>query len=143
METEQFVREIRQLHRFTQGNIGIALYSWASRIRVHGDQEVRMAEASTYSLPLVMDARSFPLFRVLLLYRQINEYRLRKLFGPDFDIEFSPIVRRWLSLGVLKRSPEGWLEIHPVVAYELIKQLELYSAEPLYSESTLTAYGNH
>ncbi len=143
VETEQFVREIRQLHRFTQGNIGIALYSWASRIRVHSDQEVRMAEASTYRLPLVMDARSFPLFRVLLLYRHVNEYRLRKLFGPNFDIEFSPIVRRWLSLGVLKRSPEGWLEIHPIVAYELIKQLELYSAEPIYSESTLTAYGKH
>lgn len=142
-ETDHFIREIRQLYRYTQGSIGIALYLWASRIRIHGDQEVRLAEVPTQSLPMVIDHRNFPLFRVLLLYRQINEYRLRKLFGPCFDVEISPLVRRWLSLGVLSRSPEGWLEIHPIVAFELVKQLERFSAEPLYSESTLTAYGTH
>lgn len=143
IETDQFIREIRQLYRNTQGNIGIALYAWASRIRVYGDQEVRLADASNYTLPMVIDSRNFPLFRVLLLYRQINEYRLRKLFGPYFDSEISSLVRRWLSLGVLRRNPEGWLEIHPIVAFELMKQLEHYSAEPIYSESTLTAYGTH
>lgn len=143
IETDQFIREIRQLYRNTQGNIGIALYTWASRIRVYSDQEVRLADASNHTLPRVIDARNFPLFRVLLLYRQINEYRLRKLFGPYFDSEISSLVRRWLSLGVLRRNPEGWLEIHPIVAFELMKQLELYSAEPIYSESTLTAYGTH
>lgn len=143
VETDQFVREIRQIHKECRGNIGASLFMWASRIRMHGEHEVRLIDPTQYHLPLILDARNFPLFRVLLLYRQINEYRLRRLFGPSFDAEFSPLVRRWLSLGILQRSAEGWLEIHPAVAHELIHQLEWYAAEPIYSESTLTAYGIH
>ncbi|MEZ5032390.1 MAG: hypothetical protein R2787_13390 [Saprospiraceae bacterium] len=143
VETDQFVREIRQIHRECRGNIGASLFMWASRIRMHGEHEVRLVEPAHYHLPLILDARNFPLFRVLLLYRQINEYRLRRLFGPSFDSEFAPLVRRWLSLRILQRSAEGWLEIHPAVAHELIHQLEWYAAEPIYSETTLTAYGIH
>ena len=70
----------------------------------------------------------------IMRHKKINEYRLRKLFGPEFNSKYNIIVQRLASLGILKRDNNGQLEVNENVvnavgkALEQKKYLQFYSA---------------
>jgi hypothetical protein len=56
--------------------------------------------------------------------KRTNEYRLRKLFGSPFQEKFNFIIQRLISIGILTRHIDGWLEVNEVVVNEVGKILE-------------------
>ena len=51
----------------------------------------------------------------IMLEKRTNEYRLRKLFGAAFTDKYGSIVQRLISLGLLTRHADGWLEVNELV----------------------------
>jgi hypothetical protein len=59
-----------------------------------------------------------------MMEKRTNEYRLSKLFGKAFKDKYINIVQRLISVGLLVRHLDGWLEINECVVNEVGRALE-------------------
>lgn len=109
--------------RAASGNIGEALNLWACATKVISNDEVRQEASNIYALPNFIDADQAILLRILIFEKRSNEYRLRKRLGPAFQLRYAPVLQRLLSVGILERHIDGWLEISEAAVNDIIEQL--------------------
>ncbi len=117
-------KKINQIFKATDGNIGEALQSWAYSIRKYDDEKVTLKEEVIPALPNFLSLDSGLLLRTIMMEKRTNEYRLRKQFGPAFNDKYKVILQRLSSLGIVRRSFSGWLEVNPVLVNDVGEQLE-------------------
>ena len=60
----------------------------------------------------------------LILEKRTNEYHLRKLYGPAFRGKYANLVQRLLSIGLLQRDLDGWLEVNEIAVNQVGLLLE-------------------
>jgi hypothetical protein len=120
----QFRKMTNRIAKIADGNIGEALNWWAvSTKKVDEDKVIHQFE-SGYPLPDFITPDSALVLSTIMLEKRTNEYRLRKTFGPAFSEKYGGIVQRLISLGVLTRHADGWLEINELVVNEVGRLLE-------------------
>ncbi|MEL7220687.1 MAG: hypothetical protein AAGJ93_05165 [Bacteroidota bacterium] len=119
-----FQQLISRTYRAANGNIGEALNLWACATKVINHDEVRQESSNIYALPNFIDADQAILLRSLLFEKRSNEYRLRKRLGPAFQFRYAPVLQRLLSVGILERHIDGWLEISEAAVNDIIEQLD-------------------
>jgi len=124
IDAAEIRKKISQVFRATNGNIGEALQKWAYSIRKYDEEKVVLKEEVIPSLPNFLNLDSALLLRTIMMEKRTNEYRLRKQFGPAFNDKYKVILQRLSSLGVVRRSVSGWLEINPVLVNDIGEQLE-------------------
>ncbi len=124
--TAQLRNLIQRVYNSSNGIIGEALARWSNSIKKAGEDQVVYESESTYTLPDFFTPETGILLTTILLSKRINEYSLRKKFGPAFNEKYKSMLQRLLSMGVLKREIDGALIINPVVvndvAYQLVKK---------------------
>ncbi len=117
---------IQRVYNSSNGIMGEALARWSNSIKKSGEDQVVYESESAYSLPDFFTPETGILLTTILLAKRINEYSLRKKFGPAFNEKYKSMLQRLLSMGVLKREIDGALIINPVVvndvAYQLVKK---------------------
>ncbi|MEO1412139.1 MAG: hypothetical protein AAFW73_19790 [Bacteroidota bacterium] len=119
----QFKRMTRWVHRAAEGNIGEALHDWAFSIKPEDQDRVRF-RSTPPALPDFLHPDLAILLTSLLLAKRSNERRLRKLFGPSFKERYQSSLQRLISVGLLQRRPDGWLELNEAAANSIGRQLE-------------------
>ncbi len=120
----QFKKMTTRVYRNAEGNIGEALHKWAFGIKQVDSEQVRFKNFH----PLLPNDFLHPdlaiLLTSLLLEKRSNEHRLRKLFGPPFKERYQSSLQRLISVGLLQRRLDGWLEINETAANAVGRQLE-------------------
>ncbi|MEL6835902.1 MAG: hypothetical protein AAFP77_23075 [Bacteroidota bacterium] len=123
VEATDFQQQVNRIHRTANGNIGEALSLWAVSIRALDEDNVIQNRSPFYGLPNFLDADQAVLLRTIMLEKRTNEYRLRKRFGPAFNPRYAEALLRLLSVGLLRRHIDGWLEISDVAVNSITRQL--------------------
>ncbi|MCB0583992.1 MAG: hypothetical protein KDD06_01485, partial [Phaeodactylibacter sp.] len=113
---QQFNRLAARVHRAAEGNIGEALLHWALSIHKNDDDSAFIHPLPEYALPDFLNPDTAVLLCAIIMQKRTNEYHLRKLMGPPFSEKYVNILRRLLSVGLLSRHPNGWLEVNEVAA---------------------------
>ena len=123
IQGNKFKRLTARVYRTAHANIGEALNLWACGIEpLSGDKVINEA-IPDYSLPGFLEADTALVLKILLLEKTSTEYRLRKRFGPAFNPKYSEALMRLLSLGLVKRQLDGWLEMNELAANDMIRLL--------------------
>ncbi|MCB0614341.1 MAG: hypothetical protein KDC75_13575 [Phaeodactylibacter sp.] len=112
----QFNRLAARVHRAAGGNIGESLLRWALSVQRVDENSVFIYTPPEYGLPDFLTPDVAVLLCAILMQKRTNEYQLRKLMGPPFSEKYVNILRRLLSVGLLSRHPNGWLEVNEVAA---------------------------
>ncbi len=123
VEAAEYQQQVGRVHRTAGGNIGEALSLWAVGIRALDNDNVIQNRLPFYSLPNFLDADQAVLLRTIMLEKRTNEYRLRKRFGPAFKPRYAEALLRLLSVGLLERHLDGWLEISDLAVNSITRQL--------------------
>ena len=121
---QQFKKVTSKVYRNSEGNIGEALHQWAFSIDKVDDARVRFRSQSAYSLPDFLHPDSALMLATLMMEKRSNEHRLSKLFGPSFKEKYKSILQRLISVGLLTRRLDGWLEVNEIAANEVGRWLE-------------------
>lgn len=116
MSPQLFGRLTRHIHRMVRGNIGEALNMWAAGARKLSEESITYQPLPNYTFPDALHADSALLMATVVLEKRTNEYLLRKRFGPAFRDKYAHLLQRLLSVGLLERDLEGWLEVNEVAA---------------------------
>ena len=124
LSRHEFRKMIDKIYKISEGNIGEALNRWSCATKWIDDERVQHKGGLNYGLPDFLSPDSSILLSAIMMERRTNEYRLRRLFGPAFTDKYSPILRRLLGTGVLRRQLDGWLEINETLVNELGHLLE-------------------
>ena len=124
LSRHEFRKMIDKIYKISEGNIGEALNRWSCATMWIDDERVQHKGGLNYGLPDFLSPDSSILLSAIMMERRTNEYRLRRLFGPAFTDKYSPILRRLLGTGVLRRQLDGWLEINETLVNELGHLLE-------------------
>ena len=122
--TESFGKVSAHVCRSAQRNIGDALNRWAGSIHRVNEDQVIYESLSDFPLPDFLSPNAALLLATIFKEKRTNEYQLRRLFGMPFKEKFSPVLQRLLSMGILKRSLDGMLEINELIANDLGRLLE-------------------
>lgn len=120
----RFKRLTARVYRNAHANIGEALNLWACNIAPLKGDKVINKTIPDYSFPDFLEADTALILKILLLEKTSTEYRLRKRFGPAFNPKYSEALLRLLSLGLVKRQLNGWLEINELAVNDIIRLLE-------------------
>ena len=134
--SKQFQQMTRKTNRLAEGNIGEALNVWAASIRKFNEDAVIYEPVTAYQLPDFLNPDSALLLATIMMEKRTNEYRLRKLFGPSFSEKYGSILQRLLSVGLLSRQLDGWLEVNEVAANEVGRKLEARQYLQFYHSTT-------
>ena len=121
---QQFQKMTAKVHKSTHGNIGEALNIWAFSTRLVNEDQVIHDLSTLYELPDFISSDTGLLLSSIILSKKTNEYRLRKLFGPSFLDRYRSVLQRLISVGLLHRSADGWLEINEWAVNDLGRLLE-------------------
>lgn len=121
---QQFQQMTAKVHKAAHGNIGEALNIWAFSTHALDEDQVMHHLKNLYELPDVISPESALLLSSIVLAKKTNEYRLRKLFGPSFSDKYRGVLQRLISIGLLRRAADGWLEITESAANDLGRILE-------------------
>ncbi|MEM6966351.1 MAG: hypothetical protein AAF573_16425, partial [Bacteroidota bacterium] len=124
LSPQDFQKNINRIYRIVQGNIGEALNHWANGIVTADEERVRFQDATNYAFPDFINADTALIMASLMMEKRSNEYRLRKLYGPAFKEKFQHLIQRMISVGILKRHLNGWLEINELVVNDVGRLLE-------------------
>ena len=124
IQPKQFRKMTTRIYRSAEGNIGEALNHWAASIYRMDDDRVYQEYKTGINLPTFLNPEAALLLSAIMMAKRTNEYRLRKLFGPAFSDKYSGVLQRLISVGLLTRHLDGWLEISEVAANEMGKQLD-------------------
>ena len=119
----RFKKLTSRIYRNAQANIGEALNLWACNIEPLKGNKVISSAIPDYSFPDFLEADTALVLKILLLEKTSTEYRLRKRFGPAFNPNYSEALMRLLSLGMVKRQLDGWLEINELAVNDIIRLL--------------------
>ncbi len=122
--TAEFKRISKEIAQYSNGNIGDALNMWSYFTRKIDDDTVMFNSIPKFSLPEFYRPDLAVLLTSIMLQKRTNEYRLRKLFGPAFTERYQPILQRMVSIRVIERHLDGWLEINERVVNELGMMLD-------------------
>ncbi len=122
--TDSFGKVSAHVCRAAQRNIGDALNRWAGSIHRVNEDQVIYESQSDFPLPDFLSPNAALLLATIFKEKRTNEYRLRRLFGVPFRDKFSAVLQRLLSMGILKRSLDGMLEINELIANDLGRLLE-------------------
>lgn len=119
-----FQQMTAKVHKAAHGNIGEALNMWA--FSTHAVDEFRVIHdlKNQYELPDFVNPDNALLLTAIILSKKSNEYRLRKLFGPAFSEKYRGVLQRLISIGLLRREADGWLEVTESAANDLGRLLE-------------------
>ena len=120
---QRFRRLTRRVYDQAEGNIGETLNAWSVNIQPVDDERVRFVDRTRYNLPRLLNADNSVLLSTMLLHKRTTDYRLSKLFGPDWR-QYSGILQRLINVGLVKRNLDNWLEINEVAANSLARLLE-------------------
>ncbi|MCB0551544.1 MAG: hypothetical protein KDD19_28525 [Phaeodactylibacter sp.] len=121
---QQFNRLASRVHRAANGNIGEALLRWALSVQKVDENSVFIHTPPEYALPDFLNPDTAVLLSAILMQKRTSEYQLRKLMGPPFSEKYVNILRRLLSVGLLTRHSDGWLEINEGAANAIGALLE-------------------
>lgn len=121
---QQFKKMVNRTIKAARHNVGEALNLWAHSTYKIDEDHVTQSLPSNYTLPDFITPENALLLRALTIEKRMNEYRLRKQFGPAFKEKYSGILQRLISVGLLIRHLDGWLEINDLVANEIGVLLE-------------------
>jgi hypothetical protein len=124
LDSQQYQKLINRIYRSTEGNIGEALNRWAAAIYKKEGDDVIYHEVPKYSLPDFISPDDAILLTSIMMEKRTSEYRLRKLYGPAFTDKYAAILQRLISIGVLKRELDDWLEIEEALVNDLGRLLE-------------------
>lgn len=113
-----FSKIISKIYKTEKGNVGDALNQWAFSTKKINEETVTHKSTPNYLLPDFINPDSAVLLAAIMMEKRTNEYRLRKLFGPAFTEKYASILKRLLSVGILSRQLDGWLELDEVAANE-------------------------
>lgn len=125
LSPKQIQKIVTGIYKAARGNIGEVLYRWAACIQWVDEKRVQFVPKASYSLPDFLTPDMEVLLSAILMEKRTNEYWLRKLFGPPFKDKYSHILNQLISLGLLVRHRDGWLEIHEAAVNELSRMLAL------------------
>lgn len=121
---QEFQKMTNGIYRNTQGNIGDSLSRWSYAIHKMTEEKVVYESPTNYALPDFLNPDVAIILTTLMMEKRTNEYRLRKLFGSPFQKKFNFIIQRLISIGILTRHIDGWLEVNELVVNEVGKMLE-------------------
>lgn len=124
VNAQQFKKMVNRTIKLARNNVGEALNLWALSTQKVDDDRVIRSALSNYILPDFITPENALLLRTLTIEKRMNEYRLRKQFGPAFKEKYSGILQRLISVGLLIRHIDGWLEINDLVANDIGVLLE-------------------
>ena len=119
-----FSRRVSNLHRAAGGNVGDTLNYWAWLTEFCDEDRVTPSGQRRFKMPAYVSADTGILLTTIFLERRTNEYHLRKLLGPAFELRYRSILRRLLRVGLLNRHNDGWLEICESVVNDVGQALE-------------------
>lgn len=122
--TVEFKRISKEITQNCNGNIGDALNMWSYFTSKIDDDTVLFKSIPKFSLPEFYRPDLAVLLTSIMLQKRTNEYRLRKLFGPAFTERYKPILLRMISIRVIERQLDGWIEINERVVNELGMMLD-------------------
>lgn len=121
---KEFQKMTDEIYRFTEGNIGESLSRWSHSIQKINEEKVIHVPPINYELPDFLNPDAAIILSALMMGKRTNEYRLRKLFGSPFQVKFNFVIQRLISVGILTRHLDGWLEVNELVVNEVGKMLE-------------------
>ncbi|MEM1326937.1 MAG: hypothetical protein AAGI23_13330 [Bacteroidota bacterium] len=125
VSANQFRRLTTRVYKSAEGNIGEALMRWSYAIRpTEEEDKVYFKSAPSIGLPDFLSPDTALLLSAIMMEKQTNEYRLRKLFGAPFNEKYSGILQRLLNIGLIQRDLNGWLEINELIVNDLGRLLE-------------------
>ncbi len=115
----EFRRIAKELAQLSKGVVGDALNLWSFLIKRVDDETVQVSELPSFGMPEFYKPDLAVLLTSMMLQKRTNEYRLRKLFGPAFGEWYRPLLMRLISIRVIERQLDGWLEINERIVNEL------------------------
>ncbi|MEZ4827826.1 MAG: hypothetical protein R3C61_16300 [Bacteroidia bacterium] len=124
ISNREFDRQINLVYRASGGIIGDALSLWSNSTTRLDEINVWNNFSQKYELPPLESPDMGLLLASVMLQKRTNEYRLRKLFGPAFPERYQSLVRRMLSMGMLVRQMDDWLEIDDTIVNDLGRMLQ-------------------
>ncbi|MEZ4772618.1 MAG: hypothetical protein R3D00_05490 [Bacteroidia bacterium] len=124
ISNREFDRQINLVYRASRGIIGDSLSLWSHSTRKLDEINVANTFTQKHELPPLENPDLALLLASIMLQKRTNEYRLRKLFGPSFPERYQQLVRRLLSIGMLNRQMDDWLEIDESIVNDLGQLLE-------------------
>ncbi len=124
INSPQFRKITKQIYRASGGNIGEALLHWAFLTTHYDEDRVKLELDYSYSLPKFINPDTAILLVSILMQKRTNEYRLLQHFGPPFKSKYKGILQRLINIGLLRRYPDGWLEVNKLVVNELGQTLD-------------------
>ena len=113
-----FSKIVSKIYDRENGNIGDILNQWAFSARRINEETVAYENIPNYFMPDFLNPDTAVLLAAIMMEKRTNEYRLRKMFGPSFPEKYGSILKRLLSIGLLTRQLDGWLELNEVAANE-------------------------
>jgi len=120
----QFKKLTNQIHRTSGGNVGEALNRWTAKIEKYDEDRVVQKFKNSYQLPDFINSDNGMMLTALMMEKRTTEYHLRKLFGIAFQEKYCRILHRMISIGLLTRHIDGWLEVNDACVNDLGRLLE-------------------
>jgi hypothetical protein len=123
--TKNNLRKItNQVSKATNGNIGEALNLWSICIQTADEEKVKFNFHQGSPMPDFINPDIGVILSSIMMEKRTNEYRLNKLFGKAFKEKYINIVQRLISVGLLVRHLDGWLEVNECVVNEVGRALD-------------------
>jgi hypothetical protein len=123
--TKNNLRKItNQVSKATNGNIGEALNLWSICIQTADEEKVKFNFHQGSPMPDFINPDIGVILSSIMMEKRTNEYRLNKLFGKAFKEKYINIVQRLISVGLLVRHLDGWLEVNECLVNEVGRALD-------------------
>jgi len=119
-----FNRRIKRFYRYSYANVGDTLNRWAWLTEYCDEDRVNPTSERLYRLPSFLNTDTGVLLTTIYLERRTNEYHLRQMLGPAFEVRYRAVLKRLLRVGLLTRQNDGWLEIRESIVNDVGRALE-------------------
>lgn len=125
VKMNQLRKMVQKVSRAAEGNIGEALNLWSLSIQLLDEERVQFRYPQIYSMPdNFINSDIGIVLSSIMMEKRTNEYRLRKLFGKAFEEKYRNVVQRLISVGLLVRHIDNYLEVNELVVNEIGRLLE-------------------
>ena len=124
VEPQLFRKLVSKIYKASKGNIGEALNRWAYSIKSLEDEKVIFQDLPRYQLPDFLTPDMILMLETFLMNKRLNEYQLRKMFGPAFKTKYVNLLNQLLGVGILLRQLDGWLEVNELIVNDLSRMLD-------------------
>ena len=114
---------VKKIYKISKGNIGQSLLLWAMFSKKEHDNFISFKNKNIYSLPDFLTNKNAIILRYIFLQKKTTEYRLHKMFGPEYTNKYANILKRMIGLGLIYENIDGWIEINETVLSELANML--------------------